>query len=169
MRETVAEVAQFHCGQTLLLRHRDFLQLFKAADPEIFVDVQVALVALRRARVRAEKVERRLVRQHDRIARRFHVGRFMRKLRNCIAGIRAPALYSRIEKSGSARFVARRRAFCGRNRTSRRSAAISGCFVCADGRFDTRLSDNQTGNRETPHIDVQSVRRRIRCAPRCSG
>ncbi|MNH30135.1 hypothetical protein D3C79_904110 [compost metagenome] len=43
------------------------LQFFEPVYPEIFINVQIAVIALRRAGVGAEKMQLRPVREHDRI------------------------------------------------------------------------------------------------------
>lgn len=62
----------------LVQRHagRHFAQLLKLGDPEVFIQVQIAVVALRGAGVVAEEVQARAVAERHRIALQLYVHLF---------------------------------------------------------------------------------------------
>ncbi|MNL68319.1 hypothetical protein D3C87_1930290 [compost metagenome] len=57
----------------------DLVQLRKARNPKILIEVKVAVVALRGTRIRAEENELCTIGQHDRVALQVYVGMLPRK------------------------------------------------------------------------------------------
>ena len=65
---------------------RHLVQLLEIVRPEKFVKVEIAVVALRCAGVRAEEVQMRAVRQHDGVAGQLDAGRLARELHDVLLG-----------------------------------------------------------------------------------